>query len=87
MEVRWKWKCLIIRVAVDGLYGPTVATSSKILSTVLVLASLVPSLHSQLFSHRVEKRERACKIYFRECIIFAGSVRGFVECSDLAAPT
>ena len=39
---------------------------------------------STLFLHSVKKYEGAWKIYSCECVISAGSVRGFVECCDLA---
>ena len=48
--------------------------------------SLVPSLHSQLFFACCKKSGREPgQIRHVKCVISAGRVRGFVECSDLAA--
>ena len=47
--------------------------------------SLVPSLHSQLFFTCCKKSGREPgQIDHVKCVISAGRVRGFVECSDLA---
>ena len=50
----------------------------------MYLASLVPSLHSQLFFACCKKSGREPgQIRHVQCVISAGRVRGFVECSDL----
>ena len=56
-------------------------------SFVCSTVSLVPSFHSQLFFTCCKKSEREPgQIRHVKCIIPAGRVRGFVECSDLAVP-
>ena len=52
----------------------------------MVYLSLVPSLHSQLFFACCKKSGREPgQIRHVKCVISAGRVCGFVECSDLAA--
>ena len=76
-----------VTIEIRDLLWTMVCTTMNLQYMYLVASESFPVSTPSFFSHEVKKkREGAWKVYSREGVISAGSVRGFVECSDLAAP-